>query len=63
MVINNMQRYADAAKRLERTAALHPLGRVAEAHEIADTILFLLSDQASFITGTALTVDGGLTIV
>lgn len=63
MVINNMQRFADAAERLERTAALHPLGRVAEAHEIADTILFLLSDQASFITGTALTVDGGLTIV
>jgi NAD(P)-dependent dehydrogenase (short-subunit alcohol dehydrogenase family) len=63
MVINNMQHYADAAERLARTAQLHPMGRVAEAHEIADTILYLLSDRASFVTGTAFTVDGGLTAV
>lgn len=36
-----------------------PLGRVASAEEIANTILFLASDEASFMTGAMLTVDGG----
>ena len=37
-----------------------PLGRVAEAHEIAGAVRFLASDEASFITGEVLLVDGGL---
>ena len=40
-------------------AASHPLGRVAEAREIADAIVFLASQRASFITGSVVTVDGG----
>ena len=47
----------------EATAALvsaTPLGRVAEAHEIAGAVRFLASDAASFITGDVLLVDGGL---
>lgn len=39
---------------------LHPLGRVAQPREVAQAIAFLLSDEASFITGTSLIVDGGL---
>lgn len=39
---------------------MHPLGRVAQPREIAQAIAFLLSNEASFITGTTLTVDGGL---
>jgi 3-oxoacyl-[acyl-carrier protein] reductase len=47
----------------EATAAMvqaTPLGRVAEAHEIAGAVRFLASDAASFITGDVLLVDGGL---
>ena len=40
-------------------AANHPLGRVGEAREVADAILFLSSDEASFTTGSDLPVDGG----
>jgi 3-oxoacyl-[acyl-carrier protein] reductase len=36
-----------------------PLGRLAEPHEIASAIAFLLSDRAEFITGTTLAADGG----
>ena len=39
--------------------ALHPLGRLGEAVEVAQCALFLASDEASFVTGAALAVDGG----
>ena len=40
-------------------AARHPLNRIASPEEIAHAVLFLASDDASFITGVALPVDGG----
>ncbi len=42
-----------------KTAAGIPLGRVGTTQDMADACLFLLSDRASFITGTELLVDGG----
>ena len=42
-----------------RTAASVPLGRVGTTQDMANACLFLLSEQASFITGTELLVDGG----
>lgn len=42
-------------------AAKHPLGRVAEPEEVAQSILYLASPASSFITGAALPVDGGIT--
>ncbi len=39
----------------------HPLGRIAEAEEVAEAIYWLASDAASFVTGAALPVDGGIT--
>jgi 3-oxoacyl-[acyl-carrier protein] reductase len=38
-----------------------PLGRVGTTQDMSDAALFLLSDKASYITGTELIVDGGLT--
>jgi NAD(P)-dependent dehydrogenase (short-subunit alcohol dehydrogenase family) len=39
----------------------HPLGRIATPAEIAEAVLYLASDDAGFITGVALPIDGGLT--
>lgn len=43
--------------------ACHPIGRYGTPTDVANAALFLLSDEASFITGTVLTVDGGLSIL
>ena len=40
---------------------LHPLGRMGVPRDIADAFVFLASDEASWVTGSALVVDGGLT--
>jgi NAD(P)-dependent dehydrogenase (short-subunit alcohol dehydrogenase family) len=46
---------------IERLLAAVPLKRMADAREIANAILFLTSDESSFMTGTAIAVDGGRT--
>jgi NAD(P)-dependent dehydrogenase (short-subunit alcohol dehydrogenase family) len=50
------------SERRARLAAVHPLGRMGEVEDIAPMALFLISDQASWITGQAIAVDGGYNI-
>jgi NAD(P)-dependent dehydrogenase (short-subunit alcohol dehydrogenase family) len=53
--VGNPQEY------LRDMAAMYPVGRIAQSHEIANVICFLASDKASFVNGAVWTVDGGLT--
>lgn len=53
--LGNDQALIDAAR------ANHPIGRFAQPEEIAAAVVWLLSDKASFVTGTAMSVDGGYT--
>ncbi|KRB83523.1 short-chain dehydrogenase [Sphingomonas sp. Root710] len=45
-----------------RVLAAHPIGRFSDPSEQAEAALFLLSDNASYLTGVALPVDGGMTV-
>ncbi len=47
---------------IEEALAAHPIGRMGEAEEIAAAVLWLCSDEASFVLGHTLPVEGGMTI-
>jgi NAD(P)-dependent dehydrogenase (short-subunit alcohol dehydrogenase family) len=54
----------EAVARIEQEMRLlHPLGRVAHPEEIAAAIVYLLSDEASFINGASVPVDGGRSVL
>lgn len=63
VIDTEMFRRADAAdpKKGAFARAMHPIGRIGKAEEIAAAVLYLCSDAAGFTTGVALPVDGGLT--
>ena len=56
-----MLRKAMTPEQLEAFARTYPIGRLGRPEELANGALFLASDEASFVTGTALYVDGGQT--
>jgi NAD(P)-dependent dehydrogenase (short-subunit alcohol dehydrogenase family) len=57
-----IQRSPDPAALAAQTAALHPIGRRGLPTDVGEAALFLVAHESSFITGTVITVDGGLTI-
>ena len=59
LLARSFARKPDAARTREKSRARHPLGRFGTAEEVASAIVYLASDEAAFVTGTALAVDGG----
>jgi NAD(P)-dependent dehydrogenase (short-subunit alcohol dehydrogenase family) len=55
--------FGTAAERMTFLVRAHPMGRIAEAREIAGVVTFLCTDAASFMTGAELVVDGGFTLL
>lgn len=53
---------SERPKFVDRMAAMIPAGRLGEAHELAQAALFLASDASSFVNGTELHVDGGMSL-
>ena len=47
---------------LETVTSMHPIGRIADPEEIANAVVWLLSDKASFVLGHTLLIDGGMVI-
>lgn len=52
---------SDPQKYIQNLESKHAMGRIAEPHEIAQAIVFLLSKRSSFVTGSEFIVDGGYT--
>jgi NAD(P)-dependent dehydrogenase (short-subunit alcohol dehydrogenase family) len=64
VVVSNLHRTGGMGEEkyqafLEHSKTTHPLGRVGQPEDIANVIVFLASDQAGWITGTSVSVDGG----
>jgi len=59
---NRINSYDDPVQARKNFIARQPMGRLAQAHEIAPIVVFLASDESVFATGNAYMVDGGMTI-
>jgi NAD(P)-dependent dehydrogenase (short-subunit alcohol dehydrogenase family) len=54
--------FADPVEARKRFVDRQPMGRLGTAEEVAQAALYLVSDEAAFVTGTVLSVDGGFAI-
>ena len=54
--------FEDPVAARKNFVARQPMGRLAQAHEIAPLVVFLASDESAFVTGQAYSIDGGMTI-
>ncbi len=61
MVENYLKSRGDVAQGRKLLDSLHPIGHVGEPDDIAYGVLYLASDEAKFVTGTELVIDGGYT--
>lgn len=61
MVANEARASGNARAYLKKCALDQPIGRLGRPEEVAHAVLFLASDESSFVTGSALSIDGGTT--
>jgi 2-keto-3-deoxy-L-fuconate dehydrogenase len=61
-VKSRISEYADPEKAYREMAATQAVGRMGTPEEIAASVLYLASDEAAFVTGTALVIDGGFSV-
>ena len=54
-------KYLNTEEKRQRRLVHIPMGRFGEAEEIAQTVVFLASEESSYITGSSFVVDGGIT--
>jgi 2-dehydro-3-deoxy-L-fuconate 4-dehydrogenase len=59
---DRIQAFADPVQARRDFVARQPMGRLATAEEIAETFVYLVSDESSFMTGQAIFVDGGMSL-
>jgi len=59
---DRIKAFADPAQARKDFIARQPMGRLATAEEIAETFVYLVSDESSFMTGQAIYVDGGMSL-
>jgi NAD(P)-dependent dehydrogenase (short-subunit alcohol dehydrogenase family) len=62
-MVSRLGKASGSSDMFDALRAAHPIGRLAEAREISDAALWLLSDSSSFVTGAAIAVDGGYSAV
>lgn len=55
--------FPDPAAARQRTLDLHPGGRIARPEEIANAVVFMISDECPFLNAACLTIDGGLSVL
>ena len=58
-----MEKLTSTEEKIESSAKRHPLGRIGQANDISNAVLFLLSDKSSWITGQVFHVDGGISSI
>ena len=61
MFDSDIAAFGSLEAKMKKVSALHPIGRIGQPEEVAAGILFLASDESSFMTGSELVIDGGYT--
>jgi NAD(P)-dependent dehydrogenase (short-subunit alcohol dehydrogenase family) len=57
-----LKNHYDTPEQIEASLAIYPMPRLCEPKDIANAVIFLASDQAAYVNGTTLMVEGGATV-